>query len=65
MCSMEGKMKKYWMALATILFWHSLAHAVVGNLQNVDFATPAYIVGAGGSLNQLLHETNIWSTVFR
>lgn len=34
-----------------------------GNLKNSDFATPAQITGAGGSLSQLLNEDKVWSVV--
>jgi hypothetical protein len=37
--------------------------AATGNLQNRDFATPATILGAGGSLSQLLHTTNVYDPV--
>lgn len=32
-----------------------------GHLQDNDFATPAYITGSGGTLDQLLNEDKLWS----
>lgn len=47
----------------SILLLITATHGYAGNLQNADFATGAAIVGAGGSLSQLLNDTKMWSTV--
>lgn len=43
------------------LFIGGLAFGATGKLQNADFATSASILGAGGSLNQLLNTSKVWN----
>lgn len=53
---------KFIKILLPILLISSMAWGAA-KLQNADFVTEAYLVGAGGSASQLLNDTKIWSSV--
>lgn len=57
----KGAMMKTIKYLLPLLFISTSVYA--GKLQNSDFATAAQITGAGGTLDQLLNDTKVWSTV--